>query len=100
MANSVGASFLIMIREDQHVVHPFIPFQIDHARCVSPDYVRDFTDFKFVEPTAVAGRLGDYLVCSHAIIRSWNPSARPPIRLRSAIVTGATSVQTRTSLSH
>jgi hypothetical protein len=67
MANRVRASFLAVILEDQYVAHPLVSLQIDHARYVGSDYVRDFVDFKFVNAAIVAWCLGDYLVCTHAV---------------------------------
>jgi hypothetical protein len=63
----VSASFFAMVLEDQHVAHPLITLQIDDARYISSDYVTDLLDFKFVEATVVARRLGNDLMCPYAI---------------------------------
>jgi len=56
-----------VVLEDQHVADTLVALQINHARYVGPDYVRDFVDFKFVEAAVVARCLGDDLVCAHTV---------------------------------
>ena len=71
------AGFFAVVPEDQHIVHVLITFQIDDARHVSPEYVRDFMNFEFVEAAVVAGCLDDDLVCAHAVHQIVEPLGAP-----------------------
>ena len=77
MTNGVSTSFFAMVLEDQHVAHPLIALQIDHARYVRSNYVTDFVDFEFVEATVVTRCLGNYLVCAHPVHQIVEPFGAP-----------------------
>ena len=79
MGNSARARLFAVVLEDQHVSHPLIPLQVNHAGYPGPDDVGDFVSFQFMKAAVVSRRFGNHLVWAGATRRPSTLPASPTL---------------------